>query len=278
MQASTYDIEYLDDGNHEAGVTCAELRIDTRKDEIDALRRGIATVTAAGWPGVFLFMYDEAWRVLDRLWPVAEACLGSPCSLDPCLTAMVAAPKTSRVDMSGAPCRSHTYAESYREDGSLRLLRAVALLSPSSSRNGGLTVLPREFDHYYDSPEAWEHLSPCEEAEENVLSIKFGIQALRPIQFPAGSVVGLAGSLVHWPSRCSSHTQEEPAASISALFRGPEAGPCAFEGDALEREGLLGISVADRLAHISRALMLEAFDGKLSFAAFPQEFRDFAAP
>ena len=124
-----------------------------------------------------------------------------------------------------------------------------------------------------DGPHSDPDAAP-QEIEAEVLSIKFGIQALRPIQIPAGGVVGLAGNLVHWQSRCR-RDHPTPAASLTALFRSPEAGPCAFEGDAIGKEALFaGVSVADRLAHVAKALMLEACEGGIGMAAFPEVFRE----
>ena len=207
------------------------------------------------------------------MWPVAEACLGEGAALDPRLCALTATAKASPLDMSGAPTRDNTYAESYDKHGNLRLMKVVAMLGHSSPNNGGLTVLPREYDDFFTLPEAWEHLNPSEETEPNVLSIKFGIQALRPIQVPKGSVVGMAGNLVHWQSRCRQTQVSEASASIQALFRGPEAGPAAYESDPIEKETVRTTSLADRVCHIAKALMLEAVEGKVAAASFPPAFR-----
>lgn len=43
-----------------------------------------------GWPPVFVFMLDEAWAVLDRVWPVMRAVLGEDCEMDASIFCWVA--------------------------------------------------------------------------------------------------------------------------------------------------------------------------------------------
>jgi len=271
-QSPTYNIEYTDDGNHEEAVDVEELRGDHRGEQLAKVQEGVAHLQAAGWPASFIFMFDEAWSLVQNLWPLAEQALGTEVLLDPRLGAQMATPKQSKIDMSGRPQRSHTYSESYGDDGQLHLLHTVALLSAASTKNGGVCVVPREYDQYYDASESWEHGKPSEEAEENVLSLRFGIQSLRPLQGTMGSVLGLAGNIVHWGSRCSEQT-ESPATSVRALFRHSSAGPCQYDFDPLTAESVAKMSIGDRLCHVARALLLDTIDEQLSLSDFPEMFK-----
>jgi len=277
-ESPTYDIQYRDDGNKEAGVEADELRGDAKAKTLAKLSGALQSLLKAGWSSHFIFMYDEAWEMVHRMWPIAEEMLGEGVTLDPRLCAVLSRPKESRIDMSGGPNRGHTHAETFNKSGEPLLLKLVAMLSESSPWNGGLTVVPAEYDDYYDAPEAFEHLTPATETDPNVLSIKFGIQALRPIQAQAGAVIGVAGNVVTWQNRCATDQADDPNTSLNLIFRAGAARPVPFDNDALLREDVGSMSVSDRLCHVTRSCLLDAIDGKLGMASFPPTFTAVLVP
>ena len=48
-----------------------------------ALELGARRLAQCGYPPVFIFAFDQAWEVLDRLWEPMQATLGEGCAMDP---------------------------------------------------------------------------------------------------------------------------------------------------------------------------------------------------
>ena len=46
----------------------------------------------AGWPPVFVYMYDEVWRAIDAIWDLMARFLGDDCVLEPSFFAWCVAP------------------------------------------------------------------------------------------------------------------------------------------------------------------------------------------
>lgn len=43
----------------------------------------VSNLIKHGWPAVFIYMYDEAWQILERAWDVYEKALGVDAILEP---------------------------------------------------------------------------------------------------------------------------------------------------------------------------------------------------
>jgi len=267
-QSPQYTITYTDDGNQEAGVEEEELRADIKASLLASLEQGIDALCSHGWPPSFIFLFDEAWELVKLLLPLAQESLGSDVSLDPGWYAT----KASSTARHEAPHRRHSYSQSFTADGEAKLMHFVAMLNEATVSNGNLCVVPKEYDIYFETDEAWEHMRPCDDKPE-VLSLRFGIQDLRPINGLPGTVFGAAGNLIHWKS-CCSQAAANPLSTLDLLFRGSDAGDCAYGFDPVGLHDAFGWSIGDRMAHVARSLLLQVISGDLAESDFPSSFSD----
>ena len=133
------------------------------------------------------------------------------------------------------PHRDFSFTETFDDCGALKALSIWVPLSDVDARNGCMFVLPKEFDATHDKPQHPNHLSPlfylfpsfiffvnplsnchsedntkwrakfksiCRRAatvgREGSLELNFPLQGIRPLEAPAGAVLGWHGNSIHW--------------------------------------------------------------------------------
>jgi hypothetical protein len=50
---------------------------------MEAIDKTIEKLAEGGWPPVFVFLYDELWDMVQKLWTLMEEWLGEDCVLEP---------------------------------------------------------------------------------------------------------------------------------------------------------------------------------------------------
>ena len=132
---------------------------------LEQLRQAAHALARRGWPPAFVFMLDEAWDVVDGLWPPMRGLLGDDCAMDPSVFCWIArppaapppaAPQPADAPASavgkpaaganfGTPHRDFTCLQSLRKDDGAPLLLSVWLpLCDVTADNGCMMVVPRQ--------------------------------------------------------------------------------------------------------------------------------------
>jgi hypothetical protein len=265
------------------------------RSRLNRLQLGARRLQALGWPPVFLFMFDDAWEVLDGLWPVMRGILGEDCELDPSVFCWVArvgrgagrdAAQRTELDGAGAtreeeedgrgapagsnfgvPHRDFTCLDSIA-DGEPRLLSTWVPLTPVTADNGCMLVVPRALDRHFSKRWAYAHMRPATKSVEGVTEVRFDLQAVRAVApLRPGSVVAWNGNLVHWGTCCTAADQP-PRVSVGFNFfrRGVRLQSGAPN---LTQESARALSLQQRLAIISRSLLAYSSWYKLGAKAVP---------
>lgn len=264
-------------------------------------------LAGAGWPPVFVFMLDEAWAVAEGAWPLLAHALADEtgdssadeCGLDTSVFCWIArrdpspgvapavapaAPSdagASRAESAagpppganfGTPHRDFTALESLRaSDGAPALLSAWVPLTDVSSRNGAMSVLPREFDPLFAKRWAYGHMRPGLHEDDGVLELRFDLAGARQLApLPAGALLAWCGNTVHWGGRCSAR---EPRPRVALGFNFVRDGVQLQSGRPPLRRAELrapgGLSTRQRLSIVAGSLLLYANWYELSEAILP---------
>ena len=93
--------------------------------DLQALANTMEALKAAGWPPVFVLMFDEAWRLLEGLFSVLQPILGEDCELEASLYGWALEPPSltpegelERVGSNfGQPHRDFPFNQCHLEDG-----------------------------------------------------------------------------------------------------------------------------------------------------------------
>eukprot|EP00873_Tetraselmis_striata_P015641 jgi/Tetstr1/435905/TSEL_024791.t1 len=240
-----------------------------------AIAATMRALVAAGWPPVFIFMYDELWQLLGRLFDVAAELLSAPADdvlLEASFFAWALQPPgaaPARVGSNfGLPHRDYSHADAIRGDGSIRLLSVWLPVTDATLDNGCLYVLPKPADALWAEPSHPAHMRCAADLSAEgggggppVLELRFPLHAVRPLPAKAGSVLAWAGNTVHWGAACSPAGAAQPRQSVALTFRAGEAAP-GGSADAcgelyLSREETAsGLSLERRFQLCCRALLL----------------------
>ncbi len=174
--------------------------------DLAALGRGVSAVAKAGYPPVFIFMYDEAWLVFAQLKALLESALGGSYMIMPAFWSWHV--DGSR-ESAGWPPHRDNHEKALMPDR--RTPRLVALwipLSEATPLNGCMYVLPADRDPFYEAPR---------DAKAGV-----DLQDIRALPAATGSVLGWTQALYHWGGRASQPVTT-PRISLSVEFqRGDE--------------------------------------------------------
>ena len=230
--------------------------------DLEALAKTAESLANGGWPAVFLFMFDDTWRLVEQLQKRHSSLLGANCQLEPRIAAMLLDPAkkptlTYAANDISVPRRQHLYNECHQEDGTPSRLLIKVPLRDSVVDNGALYVIPREYDDWYDESDAWEHQHMCQVRADGVLDLCFGVQSVRPLEAKAGDAIALAGSLMHWNAHTSVH-EAQPQVQISCcLVRTADESNSALPSMVREA-GLASLSAKERVHLIMHSILMDA--------------------
>ncbi|RYE83948.1 MAG: hypothetical protein EOO65_03100 [Methanosarcinales archaeon] len=210
----------------------------------------IKKLRAAGYPPIFIYMYDETWHFIDRMFEAVQPVLGHNVVLEPSIYAWALQNRRNDSDAYigeafSLPHRDYEFGESW-ENGRITLLTIWMPFTDATLENGCMFMLPREFDEYFDTPQHGNHMrsarpgAPIDDArrkrrrdeddadgaakirhspfEDHELRLKFDIGAARALPGAAGTFFSWAGNTVHWGSH-SMRRAPEPRMSMALVFK-----------------------------------------------------------
>jgi hypothetical protein len=240
---------------------------------VEGLAAAMDSLKCAGWPPVFVYMYDQAWQLISQLWSVMEGFLGADCVLEPSFFAWSVGPLKPESGNVGSnfglphrdyPASEALYAAGEGPEGVVggtqqpKLLSVWVPLNDATLDNGCMYAVPREFDANFDKSDDQAHMRSAGEVRPGVYKIRFPLHGARPLPAPAGSVLCWNGNTIHWGASCSRHTSAAPRKSMAMTFRRAEVAQLEGGGSPISRESAAPSAMAPemRLALISRALLL----------------------
>lgn len=169
--------------------------------EVATLAAGVAALDTAGFPPVFLFMYDEAWFMFARLRGLLAAVLGESFRMQPAFWAWHVNGKREGAGWSPHRDMGH---KSLLPDRSPKSLTVWLPLTEATPQNGCMYVVPADREIYYGT--AREQESPIT------------LQDVRALPSAAGGVLGWTQALFHWGGRARQPVTT-PRISISVEFQ-----------------------------------------------------------
>jgi hypothetical protein len=165
------------------------------------LEGALAALTAAGWPALFVFLFDEPWLAYAELDRLLTGILGAPYQR---LAAFWAWCLEKSTHASGwGPHRDHP-RELPRESRGPQALTLWVAVTEATPDNGCMYVLPATRDPNYG-----RDLVQCDRAT---------LHEVRALPATAGTVLGWDHRLLHWGGRASA-AAASPRMSLSAEFQ-----------------------------------------------------------
>jgi hypothetical protein len=176
------------------------LQLDSILPEAEIFRMaiGIETIRQSGLPPAFAFVYDEFWRVFQRLSPLLSAILGETYLQLPDFWAWYI---NSSNTEAGWGAHRDKCTNTLLPDGMPKSLTIWIPLSDAIPLNGCMSILPAHLDPNYHSD-----LTKIEVPN---------FQDIRALPAAAGSVLGWNQAVLHWGGRSSS---KAPFPRISIAF------------------------------------------------------------
>ena len=220
----------------------------------------MADLKREGWPAAFVFAYREPWLIIERLFDFVGSLLGTEdLAIEPSVFAWLLDPPSGHVSKAGnngfhLPHRDFTFAETFDACGDIKTLSVWLPLSDVDARNGCMFVLPKEFDDAHDQPNHPAHLRAATPTRNGALTLQFPLQGIRPLEAPAGAVLGWHGNTIHWGSRCASDAPF-PRASIAVTFCRASVG-CLEGNTLLTRQDVTALDLKGRLSAVAWSLIM----------------------
>jgi hypothetical protein len=272
------------------------------------LRRVDATMDSlksAGWPPVFVFLFDEPWLLIDRLYELVGPVLGEDCLLEAsiyawalsrckpcCVDGVATAEADAAAEVGGnfaVPHRDNSFADCNFPDGTPSHLSLWMCVNDVGLDNGCMYVLPKDSDRRFHMTKDYWHervafpgagqVNNAARPPTEQLVVNFPMHNALPMPAPRGSVLLWQPNCIHWGSSCSPSSFLEPRKSIAMSFRvSAEKRPIAsYERDLLSREQVRALSLEDRLVIVAESMLMyakwfPAFNGfDLSLLAVPDD-------
>lgn len=186
-----------------------------------ALAETMANLVSAGWPPVFIFLFDQPWLLCLRLFDIMSPLLkDEKATLEASMHAwsLQRQPKDSSIREKvggnfGVPHRDITYKNCHNiKDGSPDILSLWIPLVDVNSDNGCMYVVPRESDPQFDKDDYPKDQDP--------FSHRFQYAAVKPLSpISAGTTLIWHPNLIHWGGSCSYYSELPPRKSIAVAFR-----------------------------------------------------------
>ena len=166
-----------------------------------ALARAVEAVHARSLHPTFLYVYDEAWQVLDALRPRLVPFLGAVVDVLPDVWAWYIDPRT---DASGWPIHRGVYEDVRDPAGTPGLVNLWIALTDVTERNACMHVVPLDRDPHF--PTNLKNLGALEN---------------RGLALPilAGGALVWNANVAHWGGTCDP-TFGKPRVSMSFTLRG----------------------------------------------------------
>lgn len=110
------------------------------------LEAAINQLTSAGWPPVFVFVFDELWTYIAQyVQPAMGAVLGPACLLEPSIYCWALGCRSRAGASFNLPHRDYPHAEAFDARGRPAIMNVWVPLTPATLDNGCMYVLPKVF-------------------------------------------------------------------------------------------------------------------------------------
>ena len=225
---------------------------------IDALARGIEHLRQAGLPPAFLFMFNEPWMLADRCGELLRPVMGEEAELDEAVFAwaLAAAAEADGADAAaappigsnfGRPHRDASFDASHTACGDASELTVWVALTPCTTSNGCMLVVPSQHDPLFRKSSAPLHMQPDK---------AMPWAHVRPLTCEAGTILIWHASLIHWGTACDAG-EPQPRKSVGCAFKLPAArGRGRAAAPRVTRQRLAeGLSVRERLRLVMQTLL-----------------------
>ena len=234
-----------------------------------AIGKTMDNLVAAGWPPVFIFMYDEPWKVCARLFDLMAPLLADEeLALEHSMYAWALQRPEGSLESAGkekvgtvgfgTPHRDITYSNCHGSDGGPDILSLWIPVVDVDPHNGCMFVIPRESDPQFDKDVAKKDQDP--------FSHRFPYEAVTPLApAAAGSALIWHPNLIHWGSACKTTSVLPPRKSIAMAFRVRDARRPSTEKEIsrygrapMTRDEMLngGPDLTQRIRMIAKAIQL----------------------
>mmetsp|Transcript_5639 Transcript_5639/g.17346 ORF Transcript_5639/g.17346 Transcript_5639/m.17346 type:complete len:569 (+) Transcript_5639:195-1901(+) len=179
---------------------------------LHALRLGAKRLKARGWPATMLLLYDEMWLLLTHISRIMKAVTGCAPSFD--TLAWNIDPSEGQAGF--APHRDRQPADvpgSFRADGSAKYVTLWLALTPATTTNSCMHIIPRQHDPGYDAGD--DHSPDAPDPLQLALRSDAAIQAIRACPLPPGGCLIFTHRAMHWGSRGCDYNTSGPRISVS---------------------------------------------------------------
>lgn len=223
---STYRIQVNDTLDYRGFATIPHDIFSWKENGIDfsAMATTMKRLVESGWPPVFIFLYDEPWKMMLRLFdlmcPVLdddeatlEASMAAWSLTKPQRNTITSGNKEKVGANFGTPHRDITYNNCHNPlDGSPDILSLWVPLVDVDLSNGCMYCIPRDCDPQFNKDSVGSDQDP--------FSHRFPYAHVTPLApIAAGTVNVWHPTLIHWGSACSSESVLPPRQSIAMAFR-----------------------------------------------------------
>jgi len=213
---------------------------------VEALAQLMDRLKQHGFPPVFVFMYDQAWLLWERLFDIMAVVMDEvDVELDASVFAWALQPTGQPGAIGnnfGRPHRDDSYEECHTDTGKPSTISVWMPLVPVSTTNGCMYVVPSDCDPLFSQSMHPLHMSPDKQMPWS---------HIRPLPAAPGEVLLWHGNLIHWGAACDSDEQQ-PRKSIASAFMLPGSS----EVPTISRMQLqAGLSLTSRLRLVLRALL-----------------------
>lgn len=212
-----------------------------RQEVCEKLARGVVTLIRYGWQPSFIFMYDEAWAIIEatQRQSLSDATGGSVFIGD--IYAWYVDPRKGQKGWGPHRDRMGSGPNSFRkEDNTPMLSTSWLALTDAGPQNSCLYVVPAPEDPWYfkqDLPEIDPLAAIFKDKPD-------AFQSIRCLSAPAGSIWHFSHKIIHWGSFAK--TNAKPRIAMSWVV-----GDHSFEKPAFPKENLPFPDIRVRLGLIS---------------------------
>ena len=247
---------------HHGHTALPTLHWSTHGISLSALSETIDELQVAGYPPVFIFMYDQAWQLCEKLFDAMERIMGEGVTLDVSVFAWAlqrtdsvrggvqskkAEAAASRVGNNfGVPHRDSRYADCHNANGQPTELAVWVPLVDVSTDNGCMMVVPAMHDPLFEKSDHPLHMKPSD---------TMPWAHIRALPASAGDVLIWRANIIHWGSACGARAAT-PRKSVAMSFTLQSDADETCVGGSIRRVDLrAGLSMAQRVKLIATSLL-----------------------
>ena len=197
--------------------------------DMDAIAATMDALKEDGWPPVFVYMFDQPWRLCAGMFELMGPILGFE---DIELEASVfgwALDKPTLDELErqqtgedkvwgnfGMPHRDLAFDKCHLKDGTPSVVSVWVPVTDATLDNGCMYVVPREHDKFFDKcgpMEMDDHYTPFDDRH-------FPYACVHPLPVSKGTPLAWHPNTIHWGSSCSAYA-DKPRKSLAMAFRLP---------------------------------------------------------